>query len=174
MSQATLSDDELFGEAASEMREDVESSLDAGWDALPAPDDIWETDAENVLGVLNGLKTALDAGDAIDHLHDAKKWFTMGQRAGAFDDAADLESDIEELENAIEDVTDASDQLGEVVATIPSLRSTLENAGNRGGDEGEGEDGEGTAAEGEGEGEDDGETETDTDADADADTDDSE
>ena len=34
MSQSTLDDDELFGEAASEMREDVESSLAAARAAL--------------------------------------------------------------------------------------------------------------------------------------------
>ncbi|MFW5903632.1 MAG: DUF5790 family protein, partial [Halolamina sp.] len=46
MSQTTL-DDELFGEAASEMREDVESSLAAARESLPDADAVWETDAEN-------------------------------------------------------------------------------------------------------------------------------
>ena len=73
MSQSTLNDDELFGEAASEMREDVEESLAEAWDELPDPDDVWETDADNVLGVLNGLRSALDVGDAEEHLRDAKK-----------------------------------------------------------------------------------------------------
>lgn len=110
MSQATFGDDEeLFGEAANEMREDVESSLADGWDALPAADDVWETDADNVLGVLNGLKTALDAGDAEDHLRDAKKWFTMGQRADAFEDADDLKEEIGDLEEAISSISDAAD-----------------------------------------------------------------
>ena len=129
MSQATLGDDELFGEAASEMREDVESSLEAAWDGLPDADEVWEADADNVLGVLNGLKTALDAGDAEDHLRDAKKWFTMGQRADAFDDADDLEAEIADLEDAIEDIGEASEQVGELTTTIPGLRSTLEEAG---------------------------------------------
>ena len=129
MSQATLDDDELFGEAASEMRADVEESLEAAWEALPDADDVWETDAENVLGVLNGLKSALDAGDAEESLRDAKKWFTMGQRAGAFDDAEDLEEEIVELENAIEDIASANEQVGELTTTIPALRGTLESAG---------------------------------------------
>ncbi|ARS89421.1 DUF5790 family protein [Natrarchaeobaculum aegyptiacum] len=129
MTQATLGDDELFGEAASEMREDVESSLEAGWAALPEADDVWETDAENVLGVLNGLNSALDAGDAEDHLRDAKKWFTMGQRADAFDDADDLEAEILDLEETIETVADAGEQVSELTATIPQLRGTLEEAG---------------------------------------------
>ncbi|APX97442.1 DUF5790 family protein [Natronorubrum daqingense] len=131
MSQATLGDDEeLFGEAANEMREDVESSLEDAWDALPAADEIWETDADNVLGVLNGLKTALDVGDAEDHLRDAKKWFTMGQRADAFEDADDLEAEIETLEEAIGDIADAGEQVGDLTSTIPALRGTLEDAGS--------------------------------------------
>ncbi|NGM70240.1 hypothetical protein G6M89_14680 [Natronolimnobius sp. AArcel1] len=130
MSQATFGDDEeLFGEAANEMREDVESSLADGWDALPAADDVWETDADNVLGVLNGLKTALDAGDAEDHLRDAKKWFTMGQRADAFEDADDLEEEIGDLEEAISSISDAGEQVGDLTSTIPALRGTLEDAG---------------------------------------------
>jgi len=127
MSQATFGDDdELFGEAANEMREDVESSLEAAWEGLPAADDIWETDADNVLGVLNGLNAALDAGDAEDHLRDAKKWFTMGQRADAFDDAEDLEEEIAELEETITAVVDAGEQIGDLTSTIPELRGSLE------------------------------------------------
>ena len=130
MSQATFGDDEeLFGEAASEMREDVESSLEDAWAALPDAEDVWETDADNVLGVLNGLNTALDAGDAEDHLRDAKKWFTMGQRADAFDDADDLEEEIADLEDAIEDISAAGEQVGELTSTIPALRGTLGEAG---------------------------------------------
>lgn len=129
MSQATFGDDELFGEAASEMREDVESSLADAWSALPDADDVWETDADNVLGALNGLNSALNAGDAEDHLRDAKKWFTMGQRADAFDDADDLEKDISDLEDAIADISDAGEQVGELTSTIPALRGTLEDAG---------------------------------------------
>ncbi|WP_252699990.1 DUF5790 family protein [Natronosalvus vescus] len=128
MSQASLDDDELFGEAASEMRSDVEASLAAAWEALPAADDIWETDAENVLGVLNGLKSALDVGDAEDHLRDAKKWYTMGERADAFDDADDLEEEIEAIETALEDITSAGEQVGDLTATIPALRGTLAEA----------------------------------------------
>ena len=78
MSQATLDDDELFGEAASEMREDVEDSLSKARAALPESDTIWDVDADNTLGVLNGLRSALDPEDAEDHLRDAKKWYTMG------------------------------------------------------------------------------------------------
>ncbi|WP_254762951.1 DUF5790 family protein [Natrinema marinum] len=130
MSQATFGDDdELFGEAANEMREDVESSLAAAWAALPDADDVWEADADNVLGVLNGLNSALNAGDAEEHLRDAKKWFTMGQRADAFDDADDLEDEIADLEDAITDISEAGEQVSELTSTIPALRGTLEGAG---------------------------------------------
>jgi hypothetical protein len=127
MSQTTLDDDELFGEAANEMRTDVESSLDATRSALPAADAIWTVEADNTLGVLNSLHSALDTGDAADHLHDAKKWYTMGERAGAFDDAADLREEIEELETVIEDITDTHDQVGDLTSTIPELRGELDS-----------------------------------------------
>ena len=67
MSQSTLDDDELFGEAASEMRAD------------------------------------------------------------AFDDAADLEDEIESLEGLLTDVTDAHEQVSELASTIPGLRGALED-----------------------------------------------
>jgi len=128
MSQSTLDDDELFGEAASEMRSDVEESLAAARAELPESDAVWETDADNVLGVLNGLRSALDVGEAEDHLRDAKKWFTMGQRADAFDDADDLEAAIADLEELIGDVEDAAEQVGDLTATVPEIRSTLDDA----------------------------------------------
>ncbi|WP_138796576.1 DUF5790 family protein [Halostella sp. PRR32] len=128
MSQSSLDDDELFGEAASEMRSDVEESLDAARSELPDSDDVWETDADNVLGVLNGLRSALDAGEAEDHLRDAKKWFTMGQRADAFDDADDLEEAIGDLEELVEEMEEAADQVGDLTATVPDLRGSLDEA----------------------------------------------
>ncbi|ELZ09444.1 hypothetical protein C479_11520 [Halovivax asiaticus JCM 14624] len=128
MSQASLTDDDLFGEAANEMREDVESSLADARDALPDAEAIWETDADNVLGALNGLKSALETGDAEEHLRDAKKWYTMGERADAFDDAEDLADEIETLESTIGDIEQAGDQVGDLTQTIPGLRSTLQSA----------------------------------------------
>ncbi|HMB51473.1 MAG TPA: DUF5790 family protein [Natronoarchaeum rubrum] len=128
MSQSTLDDDELFGEAASEMREDVEASLDDARAALPDSEAVWDAEADNVLGVLNGLRSALDVEDAADELRDAKKWFTMGQRADAFDDADDLEASIEEVEETIETIEEAHEQVGDLTATIPDLRGTLDEA----------------------------------------------
>ena len=128
MSQATLDDEDLFDEAATEMREDVESSLAAARGALPDADDVWETEADNTLGVLNGLKGALDTGDAEDHLRDAKKWFAMGKKADAFEDADDLEADIAELEEIITSIVSAHEQVSDLTATIPELRGALEDA----------------------------------------------
>jgi len=127
MSQATLDDDELFDEAASDMRADVEASLDQARDALPAAEDIWETEADNTLGVLNGLKGALDVGDAEDHLRDAKKWYTMGERADAFEDAEDLAEAIEDVEELISDIEAAGEAVSDLTSTIPALRSALQD-----------------------------------------------
>jgi hypothetical protein len=124
MSQTTL-DDDLFDEAAAEVRADVESHLAAARESFPAVDDIWEVEAENVLGVLNGLKGALDLEAAKSDLRDAKKWYTMGERADAFEDAEDLAADIEELETLIEQFEAAEDAVGELTTTLPELRSTL-------------------------------------------------
>jgi len=126
MSQTNLDDDELFGEAANEMRSDVEASLAEARGALPEAGAVWDVEADNTLGVLNALKTALDVGDAEDHLRDAKKWYTMGERADAFEDADDLAEEIETVAGLIEDVEDARGQVGDLTATIPQLRATLE------------------------------------------------
>ena len=129
MSQSTLDEDELFGEAANEVREDVEASLEEAEAALPDVDAIWNVDADNTLGALNALRSALDTGDAEDALRDAKKWYTMGERADAFDDADDLEARIESVGTAIEDVADAKEQVGDLTSTIPSLKNALEDLG---------------------------------------------
>jgi hypothetical protein len=128
MSQATLDDDELFDEATSEMREDVEESLGKAREALPEADAIWDVEADNTLGVLNGLRSALDVGDAEDHLRDAKKWYTMGERADAFEDADDLAEAIEEVEDLMGQVTDAHGEVSDLASTIPELRGALEDA----------------------------------------------
>ena len=98
MRQSTFDDDDLFGEAAAETRAEVEEHLAAARGELPDPDAVWETDADNVLGALNGLKSALDVGDAVDSVRSAKKAYVLGERADAFEDADDLKTEIEELE----------------------------------------------------------------------------
>ena len=128
MSQSTLDDDELFGEAASEVRADVEAGLAAARTGLPDPEAVWTVDADNTLGALNGLRSALDVGDAEAGLREAKKWYAMGERADAFEDAADLEADIEALEALLASVEAARDQVGDLASTIPDLKSDLEGA----------------------------------------------
>jgi dsDNA-binding SOS-regulon protein len=128
MSQATLDDDELFTEAASEMREDVEDSLAAARAELPDAAEIWEVEAENTLGVLNSLRTALELGEANENLRDAKKWYTMGKEADAFDDAEDLAEEIATVEELFSDIQTAHEQVGELASTIPQLKSTLEES----------------------------------------------
>ena len=128
MSQATLGDDDLFGEAAAEMRADVEEHLDEARAVLPDADDVWDADADNVLGVLNGLRSSLNVEDATEHLRQAKKWYVIGERADAFDDAEDLEEAIEELEELLEMVEEAHELVGELTNTMPQLRGALADA----------------------------------------------
>ncbi|WP_459194487.1 DUF5790 family protein [Halosimplex sp. J119] len=160
MSQATLDNDELFEDAANEMREDVEASLDEAREALPDADGIWDVDADNTLGVLNALRSALDVEDAEDHLVDAKKWYTMGERADAFEDAEDLAEEIEAVEEVLDDVTEAHDQVSDLASTVPQLRSALEEFG-------EADDDAETDEEADAEADEEAEEEADTDADAD-------
>ncbi|ELZ72844.1 hypothetical protein C5B91_01050 [Haloferax sp. Atlit-10N] len=128
MSQSTLDDDDLFGEAAAEMRTDVEEHLGEARSVLPDPDDVWEADADNVLGVLNGLRSSLNVEGAAEHVRQAKKWYVIGQRAEAFDDPEDLEEAIEELEELIEMVEEAHELVGELTNTMPQLRGALTDA----------------------------------------------
>jgi len=128
MSQTSFDDDDLFGEAAAEMAEDVDHHLTAARAELPTAEAVWETDADNVLGVLNGLKSALDTGEAVDHLRQAKKWYTLGERADAFDDPEALQEEIEAVEELLETIEAASDEVSELTATIPALRGDLQDA----------------------------------------------
>lgn len=142
-SQRTLGDDDLFGEAAEEMRSEVEEHLDAARRSLPDADAIWNTEAQNVLGVLNGLKSALDVEEAEEHLRQAKKTFIVGQRADAFDDPDDLEAEIESLQELFVTVTEAGDLVGELTSTMPQLRGELQEAADAADEETEADDGDG-------------------------------
>lgn len=128
MSQSTLDDEELFDEAANEMREDVEEALDAAREALPESDDIWSIDADNALGALNALRSALDVGEAADRLREAKKWYTIGQRADAFEDGEDLAEAIEEVESLFTRMEAARESVSDLASTLPELKSELEAA----------------------------------------------
>ena len=128
MSRSTVDDDELFGEAAEEIRDDVERHLANARAELPDAEAVWETDADNVLGALNGLRTALEVGDAEEHLRQAKKWYAMGERADAFEDADDLAAAIDDVEELVESLRAAGDGVGELASTLPELRGALREA----------------------------------------------
>ncbi|ESP89296.1 DUF5790 family protein [Candidatus Halobonum tyrrellensis] len=128
MSQSSFDDDDLFGEAADEMRDEVEGHLRAARASLPEADDVWETDADNVLGALNGLSAALDTGDAVEELRAAKKQYVLGERADAFEDADDLAEEIEQLQDLVETLDGAHERVNELTTTVPGLRSDLEEA----------------------------------------------
>ncbi|WP_277553716.1 DUF5790 family protein [Halobaculum limi] len=128
MAQSTFDDDDLFGEAADEMRADVREHLTSAKSKLPTADAVWETDAENILGALNGLRSALDTGDAVDELRQAKKQYVMGERAGAFEDDEALADEIESLQELVETLEEAHDQVGELTSVVPQLKSDLEDA----------------------------------------------
>ncbi len=124
MSQTTL-DDELFSEAAGELRGDVEAALEAARGTLPESEDLWTVEADNVLGVLNGLRAALAADDAGEHLREARKWHEMGRRAGAFEDD-DLAGEIEAVESLFEQLEGAREEVSELAATLPEIKGALE------------------------------------------------
>jgi len=126
MSQTGLDDEELFGEAASEIRADVEDHLAGARDALPAASAVWDVEADNTLGVLNGLRTALAVEEVESHLRDAKKWYTIGERADAFEDAEDLEAEIERIEDVLDNLEEVSDAVADLASAIPELRGELE------------------------------------------------
>lgn len=126
MGQATLDEDDLFGEAAGELEEDVRAGIEKARDGLPDADTIWTADADNVLGVLNGLRTALDTDNAAEGLRDARKWFTIGERAGAFESDGELAEELEALEATIESIHAAEDEVGALINTLPELREQLD------------------------------------------------
>ncbi len=126
MSQATFDEDDLFNEAADDIRADVSEHLDAAETALPAAEEIWAVEAENTLGVLNALRSALDTGDAAAHLRDAKKSYMMGERAEVFADGDELGERIAALDDAMGDIEAAHGHASELASTVPELRETLD------------------------------------------------
>lgn len=128
MGQTTFDDEELFGEATEDLRADIEESLAAARSSLPAADDVWAAEASNVLGVLNGLRSALDPGEAREHLRDAKKWYTVAERAEAFDADDDVVAEIEALEDLLATLADARGDVSDLAGTLPELKGALEEA----------------------------------------------
>lgn len=130
MNQTTL-DDELFDEAAGELEADVQAALDEARSALPDPEELWAVEADNTLGVLNGLRAALAAEDASEHLREARKWYEMGRRAEAFEDS-ELAADIEAVEELFEQLREAREQVSALAGTLPEIKNALEEV--QGGD----------------------------------------
>lgn len=146
MGQTTFEDDdELFGEATNEIREDVQSHLREARAKLPTADAIWSTEADNILGALNGLRSGLDTGDAAESLRQARKQYVLGERAGAFDEDDELGDELDEVAELVETLNEAHEQVGELTSTVPQLRSQLEDAHEEGADaeaDGDGEEAE--------------------------------
>lgn len=128
MGQATLDDDDLFGEAAEELRSDVESHIASGWAALPEPDTIWTANSENVIGVLNTLRSNLDVSGAREHLREARKWHTIAERADAVEDG-ELGDELADLEETIHTIETVREQVGAVTSELPGLRDQLKDVG---------------------------------------------
>lgn len=126
MGQATLDDEDLFGEAADELQRDVRSHIADGWDALPAPDAIWMANADNVIGVLNTLRSNLDVSDAREHLREARKWHTVAVRAEAVDDDT-VGEELTELEEMIDTIETIREQVSGVTSELPALREQLQS-----------------------------------------------
>ncbi len=125
MAQATLDDDDLFGEAVDELREDVDEHLTAAERSLPNPEAIWAVESDNVLGVLNTLRTNLEAEEAEEHLRQAKKWYALGQRADAFEEEAELADRLSELEEILDAIESVRTAVGDAAGSLPGLREQL-------------------------------------------------
>lgn len=126
MAQATLDEDDLFGEAATEMEADVREAIASAREALPDAETIWSTDAKNIIGVLNGLRADLEVDDARTNFREARKWFTIGERAGAFDADGDLAGELEEIESTIAVLDSVNEDVGALISTLPDLREQLD------------------------------------------------
>lgn len=128
-SQTKLDDDDLFTEASDEMRSDITEALDDAREALPETDSLLEIEGENnnLIGVLNGLKSDLDAEKASESLAEAKKWFEMGRRADAFDGdfVEETQGRIEDLHEAVEAVETAEESATQLTDSVASLKHLL-------------------------------------------------
>ncbi|MFB6173202.1 MAG: DUF5790 family protein, partial [Halobacteriales archaeon] len=54
------------------------------------------------------------------------KWYTMGERADAFEDADDLAAEIEAVEDIVDAITTAREQVSDLASTLPELRGELD------------------------------------------------
>jgi hypothetical protein len=125
------SPDHLFDEASDELRTDVEDHLSDAEASLPKVDTVWETDADNIIGVLNQLKAALDGEGVHEPYTEARKWFLLGAEANAFD--ADVHDAFEDRFDAVGDAIErlglASECVAELTPMFPELRAAIEEVG---------------------------------------------
>ena len=128
MGQTTFDDDELLDEATDEKREVVREHLADARAELPTADAVWETDADNVLGALNGLSAALDTEAAVEPLRQARKEFLLGQQAGVFEEGDELGEELEAVVDLVDSLQEAHDRVGKLTSTVPKLRSDLQDA----------------------------------------------
>lgn len=127
MDQVTLDNDELFGEAATELRDDIESALSEAEAALPDQDEVWSPDGENLLGQLNTLRGTLDTQEVQTHLREAKKWLAVAERSGALDDDDELSDRVTAVETKLSAIAQANEAVGELTSTLPELRQALQD-----------------------------------------------
>ncbi len=126
MGQATLDDDDLFGEAAAELREDITAALDEAETALPAEDDVWTPEGGNLLGQLNTLRSTLEADETVASLREAKKWIAVAERSGAIEDDDELIERLNNIEQRLSMMTEVRDATGNLTAQLPELRQALQ------------------------------------------------
>lgn len=126
MDQSTLDDDDLFGEAATELTDDIEAALTAAEDALPDAQAVWTPEGDNLLGELNTLKGTLEAEAAESSLREARKWLAVAQRAGAIDEDDALVERADELAATLEAMATAREAVGDLTGALPALRGELQ------------------------------------------------
>ncbi|MDY7082199.1 MAG: DUF5790 family protein [Halobacteria archaeon] len=129
MAQSTFDDEDLFTEASDEIKDDVTEALEEAEENLPDADDIMEVEGDNIIGILNSLKSGLDTEDAADSYREAKKWFEMGKRADAFEDDEEFEDDAQErldnVKEAIEAIQTAEESATDLTDSVASLKRLL-------------------------------------------------
>lgn len=127
MDQSTLDDDDLFGEAATELRSDIEAAIDEAEAELPEAEAVWSPEGDNLLGQLNTLRGTLEADGAQASLREAKKWLAVATRSGAIEDGDELEHRVEAVEAKLEAMTAAREAVSGLTSTLPALRGELQS-----------------------------------------------
>lgn len=125
MSQATLDDDDLFGEAADELRADIDVAVEEAYDALPDAETVWNPPGDNLLGQLNSLRSTLDVEAAREHVREAKKWREVGTRSGAIDEDDPIVEQVDDLEETLARFEETADAAADLTSALPVLRELL-------------------------------------------------